>query len=437
MALAATVIRPPTLILKEANGAITNPDMNYTWGKAFENSEAINYAADNGCEKFVIFISANSNGIPKNNPKRLKDDIKGKISRHSQIDDLKFTRDNKIVITTSSRECALEVCKITNILNVNVAPTIQRNSITKRFLLRNIPVDSPLPEIEEELIESNNLIVAELRRFTKKSGETITPTELVLVTVLGAKIPDSIKLYYSFQKIAPFIDRPRQCTRCHRFDHPTKFCTRPQVCIRCGAEGSHDTCPGPISCPNCKQDHPADDKNCRLRIEEIKVLEFKERYNLSFAEARIRLKKKKDSIPSFADVTKISQETPDLEAKIQKAVDKIIGPTLANLTASITTLAEQQQKTAEALSNLLSQVGNIAQLLAASYPHRSPISPTSAPKKEKSLALPASNPVTKKVKVTSRNVSPPPGIGKNANTHAEDSICDMDAESSQNASSLS
>lgn len=177
----------------------------------------------------------------------------------------------------------------------------------------------------------------DLRRFTKKSGETTTPIELNLVTVSPPKD-------LAFHRQTPST-RPMPSFRSHQ--SPGLYPVR--------AEGSPDTCPGPISCPNCKQDH--DDKNYGLRIEEIRVLEFKERHNLSFAEARIRVKK--DSKPSIADATKRSQETPDLDSKIQKAIDNIIGPTLVKLTSTITALAEQQQKTADALSNLLIQVQGV------------------------------------------------------------------------------
>lgn len=78
----------------------------------------------------------------KSNPKLLKDEIMSKVNHHVKIDNLKFTRDNKIVITTSSIDCALEVCKITKFLNIHVTPTIQRDCTSKRFLLRNIPVDT-------------------------------------------------------------------------------------------------------------------------------------------------------------------------------------------------------------------------------------------------------------------------------------------------------
>lgn len=47
----------------------------------------------------------------------------------------------------------------------------------------------------------------------------------------------------------------RQCQNCFKYDHPTRSCTAPKICARCGVTGAHD-CPTIPSCVNCTA-HPA------------------------------------------------------------------------------------------------------------------------------------------------------------------------------------
>ncbi|KAG8192849.1 hypothetical protein JTE90_014627 [Oedothorax gibbosus] len=62
-------------------------------------------ASKNGCSKFVLLIEQSAgNGIPRNIPVALKAVIERKVANHKQINDLRFTRSNKIVVVTPNLE---------------------------------------------------------------------------------------------------------------------------------------------------------------------------------------------------------------------------------------------------------------------------------------------------------------------------------------------
>ncbi|GBN57688.1 hypothetical protein AVEN_216005-1 [Araneus ventricosus] len=67
-----------------------------------------------------------------------------------------------------------------------------------------------------------------MRRFVKPNSSQ--ETSPVLVTILGTYLPDSVKFWFINQKLRPFIDRPRQCTKCFSFSHPTRVCEKFQAC---------------------------------------------------------------------------------------------------------------------------------------------------------------------------------------------------------------
>lgn len=319
--------------------------------------DVITKAAANGSNRFVIFLENKAGGIPSNKPKILKAEIDSLVNSHKHIESLKFTRAKKIVFVTSNEECAIQLCNVSSLMGIQVSATLQHDSVIKKFLLRNIPHDVPIDEIVSEIEASNDLSITEARRFTRKSGDAILPTESVLISILGSRLPTSIKLWYEIHRIDPFVDKPRQCPKCHKFDHPVKFCTKQQLCVFCGIEGTHPHCTNPIQCANCKENHPANYLQCKARLEEIKILELKEKLNLSFSEARSQYREA-SAKKSFATVVGTEQMSKlDLNKEINKVVEKSVGPLIKSLADSVNLLAAQQQQNNALITTLLQQVG--------------------------------------------------------------------------------
>ncbi|KAG8198972.1 hypothetical protein JTE90_001772 [Oedothorax gibbosus] len=157
-------------------------------------------AAVNGSKRIVIFLENTSGGIPSNKPKVLKAEIDSLVSSHKYIESLKFTRAKKIVFVTTNNECAAQLCSISNRMGIPVSAILQHESVTKKILLKNIPQDIPITEIASEIEAANGLSVTEARRFTRKSEDSTLPTESVLISILGSRLPASIKLWNHFLK---------------------------------------------------------------------------------------------------------------------------------------------------------------------------------------------------------------------------------------------
>ena len=115
-------------------------------------------------------------------------------------------------------------------------------------------------------------------------------------------MPQDIKLWFTIQNIKQFVDRPRQCTRCFRFNHPTSKCKNEQVCVTCGS--AHEgPCTSTVVCASCAGPHRADYNQCPNRFAEIEFLHFKCSQFLSFIEARRAFERRKKSESStFAKI---------------------------------------------------------------------------------------------------------------------------------------
>ncbi|GFW45270.1 uncharacterized protein TNCV_4733781 [Trichonephila clavipes] len=166
--------------------------------------------------------------IPKINPQLLYMEIKSKIPKFDQISNMSFTRNGKLCFATSDPVCAIQILSLDQLFNISVNASVIWEGITSRFLLYEIPTNVSLEELSAESQDSNNFEIVEIRRFIKSgTNPEISP---VLITILGTVLPDNVKLWFINHKIQLFIDKPRQCTKCFSFSHPSRFCQSPAIC---------------------------------------------------------------------------------------------------------------------------------------------------------------------------------------------------------------
>ncbi|GBM58402.1 hypothetical protein AVEN_63766-1 [Araneus ventricosus] len=196
---------------------------------------------------------------------------------------MKFTRQGKIILTTQDPVCAAQLLNLEKVVNIPVSTNVIWENITSRFLLYDIPTTVSLPEVGAELTKNNEIEIVEIRRFVKQNNTR--ETSPVLVTMLGTRLPGYMKIWFTNQRIQSFIDRPRQCTKCYSFMHPSRVCEKTPVCHSCGAIHS-GICQVPQKCINCQGDHSATSKGCPLYIKEQNIMELKCRNHLTTAEAR-------------------------------------------------------------------------------------------------------------------------------------------------------
>lgn len=295
--MGAITPEPPDITMKEN----TDPCI---WSGEHSCMEQIEYGHLNGTQKFVVvFTPANEKErIPKNNPKQIKESFMMKVNSIRNVQDLIHTNNGKILAITASKNTATELASIKAIVGKQVETTLQVESNSTRFLLNNIPINTTLEELKEEIEAENDLKVHSLRRFTRKINREQTPSELVLVSVFGRLLPESIKLWMISRKIKLFVDRPRQCQNCWEYSHPTKYCRNEKRCKRCGKSHPQIECKVEIECCLCHKNHVASSDECSLYKKEAELLEFKAINGLSYGEARRRFKEK-STVNSYAKIT--------------------------------------------------------------------------------------------------------------------------------------
>lgn len=265
--------------------------------KCFENKE------------FVIFVTPEdvNHPIPRRDPIKIKSELQN--WKFDNIKDTaKFTRKGSLIITTKNASMVADIAKCKSFAGVKIKTNTNMDSLTTKFLLRDIPTDIDLNSVVEEISNFNKVKIIEARRFLKKDKNIFLPTNTVLITTLGTKIPDNIVCWSTSQRISIFVDSPRFCGKCYKFNHGTKMCSSPiQLCHKCGkSEHAANDCNEELSCINCKEKHSVFDKNCPARKTEMEFLKYKCVNHLSFQEARKKFKvsNSSDARPSSSTIVK-------------------------------------------------------------------------------------------------------------------------------------
>lgn len=256
-------------------------------------ADILKTAHDNGAEDFLVFLSPVQKEvpIPRNKPKVLKEEL-DKLTNFSDDILLKFNRNGQLSFATSNLGNAIELVNVTQILGTPVVADLNYDKITSKFLVRDIPTNLNLQEVRDEYVIKNKGEPLEIRRFKRrtKTGELI-PSTSVLITICGTEIPAVVDMWHTRQDIELFIDRPRNCLKCLKFNHPTSKCTSKLKCHNCGEE-EHDAeeCQAESKCINCSENHSALSQNCPAREREAEFLVYKCENHLSFTEARKNFK---------------------------------------------------------------------------------------------------------------------------------------------------
>lgn len=251
-------------------------------------AEAIKKASGKNGNNFNIIISSKEGDgkLPKMNPISLKDEIKEKVTNMDKIKDLKRTNSGKLIISTEDVKCAMEIIGLKKIQNCEIKANPIWENITSRVLIHQVDTDVELEKVYEELIMSNpELEIKDLRRFIKPgSQKSHSP---VLITLLGTVVPDRIKIWLTSIKTSLFVDRPKNCSKCQKFDHSARFCKETVTkCGKCGETHTEKCTSKQIKCANCAGNHYANSEACEYYQQEKKILEYKSMNRLTITEAR-------------------------------------------------------------------------------------------------------------------------------------------------------
>ncbi|GBM04764.1 hypothetical protein AVEN_20206-1 [Araneus ventricosus] len=112
----------------------------------------------------IIANAEKTKKMPQTNPFLVQNFIKKSSNRHEQIENMKYTRQDKIQFTTKDPICAVQLLILEKFMGINVVTDIIWENVCARFLIFDIPTSTPLEELAVEIEDKSDCIVVEMRR---------------------------------------------------------------------------------------------------------------------------------------------------------------------------------------------------------------------------------------------------------------------------------
>lgn len=224
--------------------------------------------------------------------------------------------------------------------------------------------------------------VTAIHRFTKSiDGGTPTLTGLMVLTIRGCTIPETVSFGFIRAKTKTYYPSPMMCYRCFAFGHTSKRCkSTDPICGRC-SEGHNrpkeDPCTNPTFCIRCQSTtHALSNRKCPFYKAEETIQHIKIDNDLSYQDAKFIFEQENQSpnqqqTTSFASVVidggtppqqqpsldtvlnKLDQVLEDLKQKDQRIAD------LAEENKTLLTTIAGLQKTIEKQNQTISKMTNV------------------------------------------------------------------------------
>lgn len=210
----------------------------------------------------TLIVSAKDNNSPVEVVLQVNNSIKHLRSENKSLKINKVIKSKKGVIIKTPNKEDIDLLmeefelydKLSSISSIYVPkprdPTIVLKAVSKLTNISELPkilcdMNAPLEGMEKKFHVM----------FALKSNSD-TQDVVVRVSPKVYEIIKSLHRVYTYDQAIEIRDKVmvRQCQNCFSYDHNSKFCKSPKVCLICGITGTHD-CGNINSCINCKN-HP-------------------------------------------------------------------------------------------------------------------------------------------------------------------------------------
>lgn len=258
-------------------------------------------ASDNG--PFFVMVEHKDKNVGRLFPIRIGHYLLEDKKVQNNIIDIKSIGFNRVKIICKTFETANNLIEHENFTKNNLIAYIPKYYTHKKGIIRM--VDTMFTEEYILKAVESNIHITEVKRMKRKiindGTATYVDRQMVILTFLGNRIPDNVKINLVNFPVDPYFYPVVQCYKCLRYGHTSMLCRGKARCKVCAAENcSDDPCiNNGILCVHCKSvDHSSVSKNCPIFKKQTNIKKVMATENVTFREAEFVVDN-----PSYAKIT--------------------------------------------------------------------------------------------------------------------------------------
>lgn len=184
----------------------------------------------------------------------------------------------------------------------NLVAFIPKFYTQKKGIIRMVDTFFSEEFLKKEII--SEIPIVEVKRMKRRATDPETKQvsfvdrQMVIVTFLGNKIPDTLKINLVRFTVDPYVHPVIQCFKCLRYGHTSVQCRGKPRCKTCGNEHNNDEeCEK--FCIHCNSnEHTSVSKECSIYIKQQNIKKTMAFENISFKEAEFVVEN-----PSYAKIS--------------------------------------------------------------------------------------------------------------------------------------
>lgn len=221
---------------------------------------------------------------------------------------------NLLALDTRNMDSTKALLAVSVVCGIPVQAYQPRSLDNAVGVIRDLPPDLSDDEI---LKATRGSVVLKVRR--------LGASEAVQLVFKAPTVPEHVCVGYTRYKVLPYIEKPRQCTKCHRFGHIASTCLMALRCVRCGKDHEREKCTADQPrCPNCKRGHESTSRWCPSFKTEEAISKVRSEKRMDYVSARAVIVGNATSRPRVQRLKSSSPEhnVVDAQKEIQEGVSK-------------------------------------------------------------------------------------------------------------------
>lgn len=151
---------------------------------------------------------------------------------------------------------------------------IPRYRIFRKGIIKGVPCDIPLDEIQANLkMENHQTRISNIFRLKRKESlsKKWVESQSICIEFQNSDLSKNLKIWKVNLSVSPYIPPIRRCFKCGKFGHISKGCNQDHpCCLNCGNTHSisaENPCKESPCCINCKETRHTLNRDCtKLKI---------------------------------------------------------------------------------------------------------------------------------------------------------------------------